>query len=169
CATCGATLVNGVCPNCSKLQQTTYTQQQIDYIPSGNIAPNGQSGYTYNNGMENTNRYTYGYGTGYAWKTPTDTHTAMERDIQVPPIGYGQIGNNKDYTPIRPWGYVGYMLLFSIPILGQLILLLFALNATGNINVRNFARAYFCILLLLIIILLMFGGVIATFLSQFDY
>ena len=48
------------------------------------------------------------------------------------------------YKPISIWGYLGYQLLFSIPILGWIFLLLFAFGKEENINVRNFARSYFC-------------------------
>ncbi len=57
-----------------------------------------------------------------------------------------------EYRPISAWGYVGYQLLFAIPIIGFIFLLVYALGGTTNINVRNFARSYFCIFLLSLII-----------------
>lgn len=47
------------------------------------------------------------------------------------------------YRPIGAWGYFGYTILFSLPIIGQLCLLIFALSGS-NINRRSFARMYFC-------------------------
>ena len=36
------------------------------------------------------------------------------------------------YKPISAWGYFGYNILFAIPILGFIILLVFALGGTSN-------------------------------------
>lgn len=58
----------------------------------------------------------------------------------------------KDFTPIGAWGYFGYGILFSIPLVGFILLLVFSLGGTNNVNLRNFARSYFCALVLLIII-----------------
>ena len=55
------------------------------------------------------------------------------------------------YKPLGAWAYFGYELLFSIPIIGFILLIVFALS-DSNINRRNFARSYFCIFLLVAII-----------------
>lgn len=67
------------------------------------------------------------------------------------------IENAWDYTPISMWGYFGYEILFLIPFLGFILLIIFSVGGTRNINLRNFARSYFC----LIIILLVFMGLCA--------
>ena len=54
------------------------------------------------------------------------------------------------YRPLAPWGYVGYMLLFMIPVVGWLFLSFFTFN-DYNINRRGFARSYWCYWLLLIV------------------
>lgn len=54
-----------------------------------------------------------------------------------------------DYTPIGMWGYFWYSILFIIPIIGCIFLIVFALGGTRNINLRNYARSYFCIIILL--------------------
>ncbi len=58
------------------------------------------------------------------------------------------------YRPISMWGYFGYEILFSIPVIGLIFLIVFACGATGNENVKNFARSYFCVLILYIVIIL---------------
>ena len=64
----------------------------------------------------------------------------------------------ESYKPISMWGYFGYELLFSIPVIGFIILLVFAFGGTGNINVKNFARSYFCMFILVLVFgLLIFG------------
>ncbi len=74
---------------------------------------------------------------------------------------YNRIPN--EYRPISMWGYFGYELLFSIPIIGQIILIVFALGGAANINVRNFARSYFCLFILgLVISIVIFAILFAT-------
>ena len=64
-----------------------------------------------------------------------------------------QINNIPEaYKPISMWGYFGYQLLFSIPCIGIIVLLVFAFGGTTNINLKNFARSYFCVFILGIII-----------------
>lgn len=59
----------------------------------------------------------------------------------------------EEYRPLSMWTYFGYEILFSIPIVGVILLLVFALGGTKNINLRNFARSYFCFTILLLIII----------------
>ena len=49
----------------------------------------------------------------------------------------------KEYEPISMWGYFGYEILFSIPVIGFICLIIFAIGAK-NVNKKNFARSYFC-------------------------
>ncbi len=52
-----------------------------------------------------------------------------------------------EYTPISMWGYFGYQILFSIPVIGWIFIVIFALTAQ-NINLRNFARSQFCVMII---------------------
>lgn len=56
------------------------------------------------------------------------------------------------FKPMGAWSYFGHSLLFSIPMVGFVFLIVFALGGTKNINKRNYARSYFCGLLLVAII-----------------
>lgn len=69
------------------------------------------------------------------------------------------------YEPISSWGYVGYTILFSIPFIGFILLIVFALS-NDNINRRNFARSYFCTILLVVIAFIVFGAAIAEVLAE---
>lgn len=60
--------------------------------------------------------------------------------------------------PLSPWAYFGLQILYAIPVVGFIFLLIHAI-AAGNVNKRNFARSYFCIL---IIVLVIAGIVLAT-------
>ena len=65
---------------------------------------------------------------------------------------YGYNGPSQ-FRPLSPWAYFGYNILFSIPILGLILLIVFCFDG-GNINRRNYARSFFCVLLLVLIIVL---------------
>ena len=62
------------------------------------------------------------------------------------------------YKPLGAWGYVGYSLLFSIPLVGLIFLLIFTFNKS-NINRRNYARSFFCAL---VIVLILFGVLLVS-------
>lgn len=61
------------------------------------------------------------------------------------------------FRPVSAWGYVGYTILFCIPVLGFILLIVFALSSK-NINRRNFARSYFCMLLIAVILSIAIGA-----------
>ena len=67
-----------------------------------------------------------------------------------------------EYKPISMWGYIGYELLFSIPFIGFILLLVFSFGGTKNINLRKFARSYFCfsmiVIIFIAIIFLLYGS-----------
>ncbi|MDO5804088.1 MAG: ABC transporter permease [Clostridia bacterium] len=70
----------------------------------------------------------------------------------------------EEYKPISMWGYFGYEILFSIPCVGLILLLVFAFGGTKNVNLRNFARSYFCFVILLVVLFAVFamlGGLAA--------
>ncbi len=64
---------------------------------------------------------------------------------------YGYDGPDR-FRPLSPWAYFGYSLLFSIPVAGFILLIIFSIS-DSNINRRNFARSYWCVLILVIIIM----------------
>ena len=64
-----------------------------------------------------------------------------------------------EYKPISMWGYFGYELLFGIPVIGFIILLVFAFGGSGNINVKNFARSKFCYVILLFVIFVVLAAI----------
>ena len=70
---------------------------------------------------------------------------------------------SSEYKPISMWGYFGYELLFAIPVIGFIILLVFAFGGSGNINVKNFARSKFCVFILwLVLMIVLFAISMAT-------
>lgn len=74
----------------------------------------------------------------------------------------------EEYKPITMWGYFGYEILFSIPCIGIILLLVFSFGGTKNINLRNFARSYFCFLIVLAVLFFVLTGGLAG-LAAFNY
>ncbi|HMM00568.1 MAG TPA: ABC transporter permease [Bacilli bacterium] len=74
---------------------------------------------------------------------------------------------SEKYRPMSSWGYFGYQILFSIPLVGFIALIIFALDSS-YIARRNFARSYFCfIILVLIVVFIMFQmGFLADLLQR---
>ena len=73
--------------------------------------------------------------------------------------GFNEMNLPEQYRPLGAWAYFGYTLLFCIPIVGFIMLIVFSFSDT-NINRRNFARSYWCVVALALIIcgiLLAFG------------
>ena len=58
-----------------------------------------------------------------------------------------------EYQPLSPWAYFGLGILYSIPLLGLVMLIIHAVSG-GNINRRNYARSYFCVYVLAIVLVI---------------
>ncbi len=64
----------------------------------------------------------------------------------------------EQYRPLSPWGYFGYGILFTLPVIGLVFLIIYSFD-DSRINRRNYARSYFCALAL---VLILFGILAAT-------
>lgn len=67
-----------------------------------------------------------------------------------------------EYQPISMWGYFGYELLFGIPVIGFIMLLVFAFGGTPNKNLKNFARSKFCCAIVAIVLSVVLLAVFAA-------
>ena len=77
-------------------------------------------------------------------------HPAITYNVNSQPITEDNLPEK--YKPISAWGYLGYNLLFSIPLIGTVMLFVYAFGGTSKVNLRNYARSFFCIALIQIII-----------------
>lgn len=68
----------------------------------------------------------------------------------------------EEYKPITMWGYFGYEILFSIPLIGFMLLLVFAFGGTRNKNLKNFARSYFCFYILVAVLIFLFVLIVGS-------
>lgn len=69
----------------------------------------------------------------------------------------------EELKPISMWGYFGYEILFAIPIVGLILLIVFSFGGTRNVNLKNFARSYFCFLIIGFILLIILFLSLGTF------
>ena len=60
----------------------------------------------------------------------------------------------EQYEPISMWGYLGYSILFALPIIGIIMIFVFSFSKDENINVRNYARSYILIYVIGVILYL---------------
>jgi len=61
-----------------------------------------------------------------------------------------------EFRPLGAWAYMGLTILFSLPIIGLIFLIVFSFS-DANINRRNYARSYFCMLLIFVILIVVAG------------
>ncbi len=57
------------------------------------------------------------------------------------------------FEPLSPWAYVGYTMLFSLPLVGFILLIVFSVSKSTNENLKNYARSYWCWLLIYLVII----------------
>lgn len=67
----------------------------------------------------------------------------------------------EENRPLSPWAYFGYGLLFMIPVIGWALLILFSFSKR-NVNLRNFARSFWCGFILILAIILIVLVLILT-------
>lgn len=80
----------------------------------------------------------------------------------TPPVYQANNTLPPENKPLSPWAYFGYMLLFSIPIVGFICLIIFSVDSS-NINRRNFARSYWIVIALTVIITVIVAILAAVF------
>ena len=68
---------------------------------------------------------------------------------------------NNQYRLLSPWAYVGYGILFTLPVIGWILAIVFALN-DDNLNRRNFARGYWCGVLVAVIVAVILKTAVGT-------
>jgi len=72
---------------------------------------------------------------------------------------------SKEYKPITPMGYIGYLFLYEIPIIGLIFAIIHS-SSKANINRKNLATAtLYCYLIGAIMLIIMFfvlGNIIKT-------
>ena len=131
CSKCGAVNEDGsmFCTQCGA-SMTGYSAPAPDPVQPNRVPPSMTPDYSRPGGPDPTMMRSMPYSTGRS-QTPV-----------IPP----------EYQPISVLGYIGYHLLFSIPIVGLIMMIIYAVKSDGNINVRNLARSMLVVILIVIVI-----------------
>jgi len=69
-------------------------------------------------------------------------------------------GPNSPYAPITTWGFVGTMLLLSIPIVGLVLAIVWACGGCRKINKRNLSRAFLILMAIGLVFSLITGLIV---------
>ena len=77
-----------------------------------------------------------------------------------PNVNYSKSQIPPAYKPLSPWAYFGYNLLFSVPLIGFIMMVVFSFD-DSNLNRRNFARSFFCAMIIGLVIGLVFLLIVA--------
>lgn len=59
-----------------------------------------------------------------------------------------------EYKPITAWGYVGYYILYQIPLVGFIIMLINAFGSNTNVHLKNLSRCYLILYVIATILVL---------------
>lgn len=143
CTTCGQT-ISAEMPSMSINNEPATTVQQSNYQQPVYNQP------SYQNGYNNQQPYQQPYSQQQIYINNTNP--------QIP----------AEYKPLSPWAYIGYGILYVIPIVGFILMIVFSFSG-GNINKRNFARSFLYIFLIYIVIgIVIFLIMLATGASLFS-
>lgn len=148
CSNCGNEIEDGnlFCQSCGA---------SVGAEKFGGESQNSNMGYQQNNMNQNA---------GYQQSNMNQNMGYQQNSVDLrymAPTSGAPVNPNMDYTPISMWGYFGYELLFCIPLVGFILLLVFSFGGTRNINLRNFARSYFCLLIIAVIIAVIVFAILA--------
>ena len=147
CTSCGAELPEGTtfCTSCgAKVENAQPIQPAYDQ----NFQNQSYQSQNYQN---------------QSFQQPGGTYTGYNQPYQQPMQSFTP-AVMEDTTPITPLGYIGYNILFSIPLVGLIMLFVYGFGSNTNINVKNYARSfliiYLAIVIIYVLIFLIFGAAI---------
>ena len=103
--------------------------------------------------MDQNNNQQNGYQNGYqqpnyqqgGYQQPAYQRPVYQTAPPQPVSGDTYTGDPR-FKPLSPWAYLGYMLLYSLVPFGWIAAIVHAVN-NDNINRRNFARGFWCMVL----------------------
>lgn len=173
CTGCGAVLPNN--------NEVNAEMPVIEETPVTAEAPAQQADFSQQNAeYEQPNTAYTQQNTAYAqpqspFVQPIGSQPAMPQMPYGQPYGYAPINENmlpEDYRPVTVWQYVGYSLLFSVPIIGFIMVLVTAFGSDKSISLRNYAKSYLvwlAISVVLMFVMFFFMGMFVAILESSPY
>lgn len=176
CRKCGAEVSPGAkfCTKCGTPVAGQPVQRNVQPVNRG-VQSGNRTAQPANRGAQSVSRgVTPAAGTGGRQTPPPQTFTPAQQNFTPPPMGFAAVNNftpigqvipdynpAMDYKPLGMWSYFGFDVLFAIPFVGWILLIIFSVGGTSNINLRNYARSKFCALIIgvVLVILLSMAGV----------
>lgn len=146
------------CPNCGSESTGKFCVYCGAPMPQEDSSQNAYQASADNNGQTYHQQDSWQQQTSYQQDWQANGYQANNH--QQSPYSQGTPADlPSEYRPISMWGYFGYQILFSIPCIGFIFLLIFSFGGTQNVNVKNFARSYFCFLIIAIVLILLLMGI----------
>lgn len=97
---------------------------------------------------------------GTAMETVAPARPAPTRPVSAAPAAPAPMAPAPETKLLGPWAYFGLQLLFSIPLVGFILLIVFSFD-NSNLNRRNYARSYWCALIVGLVVAIVFGIIFA--------
>ena len=101
-----------------------------------------------------------------AYTPPHRTPPPPQPEISAASTGFvrsTQPPKGSRFAPVSTWGFVGIILLFSVPVIGWIFCLVWACGGCTKVNKRNLARAYILIFVLLLLVSILTGVLLYFF------
>ncbi|MCR5213665.1 MAG: zinc-ribbon domain-containing protein [Eubacterium sp.] len=146
-------------------------------LSDSNVPPTGQQQFQPNNQNMNPNQninrnqnnnQNINYNQNMNQNSYSNQNQNSYMSNQGAPMVNNQVGGffgasiPEDYKPISPIGYIGYSLLYSIPIVGIIMLFINGFGQSKNINVKNYARSYLIIMLVSVVLSIVISLIMAA-------
>ncbi len=162
CTSCGAEIADGLrfCTECGAsldVAETAPSQaggNQGSYAPRQSINYNTQQPSPY--GSSHGPAYNPGLAYGPGASAPVRQQNASPPEAPRSSARKAP-GPNSPYAPVTTWGFVGTMLLLSIPIVGLVLAIVWACGGCRKINKRNLSRAFLILMVIGLILGLVAG------------
>ena len=149
CTSCGSEIPDGIkfCTSCGAKVEEPASIDNNFQNPGYQQVGSYQQSYDPNQQAQQYNGYNQTY------PQPTQSYAPMNMNMNM---------NMEDTKPISPLGYIGYNILFSLPLIGIIMLFVFGISGSVNVNVKNYARSFLIIYLVLIVIMIIIAIIAAV-------
>lgn len=94
--------------------------------------------------------------------------TRCGMQVSVPAQYVAPVQVPVEYKPITAWGYVGYYILYQIPIVGFIVMLINCFGSNTNVHLKNLSRCYLILYIIAVIICVVYVTAVMTGIINFS-